>query len=157
VQLLEPVEIVWPRARLLSARVHSFGQVRQVQPYTHVSRNIRISHVQPLAPSQTRQGVMCRPQLTPLQLPKRDELEETPVVRSWQKGACSGSVGRTFSSMRRTQHCPNEIAARVLSLSQKIVVQSGFGLHLVSLISWIALQLDVEMDQAPMGQALTFL
>jgi hypothetical protein len=30
------------------------------------------------------------------------------------------------------------------------------GLQLVSLILWTALQLEVEMDQAPMGQALTF-
>jgi hypothetical protein len=58
--------------------------------------------------------------------------------------------------MRSTQHCLNKIAAGVLSLSQKIVVQSGLGLQLVSLILWTALQLEVDMDQAPMGQALTF-
>jgi hypothetical protein len=94
VQLLERGYVVWPRACPLSARVHSYGKVRQIQPFPKVDRKARIPQVQPPAPSQTRQSGVCRPQLTPLQLPKREAPEETPVVRSWPKGTYRGSVVR---------------------------------------------------------------
>merc|ERR1712070_1308336 len=74
VQLLERGYVVWPRACPLSARGQSFGKSRQGQFNPKVDRKIKIPQVQSSVPSQT--GAARRPQLTPLELPKRDVPEE---------------------------------------------------------------------------------
>jgi hypothetical protein len=88
VQLLERGYVVWPRACPLSARVQTSAS------FCRVDRRAMVPQVKPPAPSQTRQSGVCRPQLTPLQMPKREAPEEMPVVRSWPKAAYMGSVVR---------------------------------------------------------------
>jgi len=116
------------------------------QPCAKVDRKIRIPCVQPSAPSQTRQSALCRPQLTPLQLPKRDMPEEKPVVRSLPKAACIGSVVRnTFihaidpalpeqNCRRRSQSVPKDsgserfgAATCVLDFMDRSSTRSGDG------------------------------
>lgn len=82
VQLLERGYVVRPRACPLSTRVHSFERTSQASNYAKGDGKMQI----PRDPSFV-EGAACRPQLTLLELPKRE-------VPAMLKAACIDSVVR---------------------------------------------------------------
>jgi len=131
VQLLERGYVVRPRACPLSARLHPAARMHRAPIHTKEHRETNTPDLISSALSQLRQGGKCRPQLSPLELPKRDAPKKTPLVHFGLKltpatqsaeGCISSVVRNTFihavdpastrqNCCRRSQSVPKDFGS----------------------------------------------